>query len=419
MGDFDLMMNSLFSLSVGLIWFMIAYQFLLSLMGFVYFHRARREKAQIDDMIKSGTLDFPFLSILVPAHNEEKVIERTVLGILDMEYPHDRMELIVINDSSTDSTGGILEKLKESEPCLRIIHTTPPEGGKGKSRALNIALKETKGELIAVFDADNKPEKSSLLYLCGTMQLHPELGGALGMFRCENKDRNLLTRFVNIEGVGFQWIVQAGRWQMLRFSTLPGTNFVVKKDLIISLGGWDEDALTEDSELTIRIYQKGKRIAFIPYAVTWEQEPQALPIWFKQRRRWVRGNNYVLWKFLKELPRFTSKALALEILYSLSLYYIFLLAVLFSDLVFILGILDIWSISLLGPFGAVWILGYLLFVLEVFLALSFQREDNPKNFFLIFLSYFTYCQCWLIVVISAIWQDLRGARKVWIKTERV
>lgn len=90
MVDLDLIMNSLFSLSVGLIWFMIAYQFLLSLMGFIYFHRARREKAQIDEMIKSGTLQFPFLSILVPAHNEEKVIERTVRGILDMEYPHDR-----------------------------------------------------------------------------------------------------------------------------------------------------------------------------------------------------------------------------------------------------------------------------------------------------------------------------------------
>jgi cellulose synthase/poly-beta-1,6-N-acetylglucosamine synthase-like glycosyltransferase len=412
-------MNSLFALSVGLIWFMIAYQFLLSLMGFLYHRRCGKDKEKIDQMIKEGALDYPFLSILVPAHNEEKVIEITVERILGLTYPPDRMELLVINDSSTDRTGEILDRLKENDPRLRVLHVSKDEGGKGKSRALNIGMKHVKGDLVAVFDADNRPEKNSMLYLCATLQLHPELGGALGMFRCENRGYNMLTRFINIEGICFQWIVQAGRWNLMRIATLSGTNFVVKRDLLEQLGGWDEEALSEDSELSIRIFEAGKRIAFIPYAVTWEQEPQSFHVWFKQRRRWVRGNNYVLKKFLREIPRFSSKALAMEILYSLSLYYIFLAAVIFSDLTFLVGLSGLWSISLLGPFGAVWALGYLLFVLEVFLGISFEEEDSAGNFFLILLSYFTYCQGWLLVVISAIWQDMSGVKKAWVKTERV
>jgi cellulose synthase/poly-beta-1,6-N-acetylglucosamine synthase-like glycosyltransferase len=415
----DLVMNSLFAISVGLIWFMIIYQFILTLMGYLYFRRCGRDRETIERMHKNGELTFPFVTILVPAHNEERVIEKTVRDILALDYPVDSMELLVINDSSTDRTGEILEEMRKDDERLRILHVTPDIGGRGKSRALNIGLREAKGELIAVFDADNRPDKSTLIYLCATMQIHPELGGALGMFRCVNRKANILTRFINIEGIGFQWIVQAGRWRLLRLATLSGTNFVVKKELLISLGGWDEEALSEDSELSIRIFETGKRIAFVPYAVTWEQEPQSLKIWYKQRRRWVRGNNYVLWKFLKEIPRFKSKALALEILYSLSLYYIFLLAVLYSDLIFLIGLLGIWNITLLGPFGAVWVLGYLLFFLEVFLAISFEDEDNFQNAFLVLLSYFTYCQCWLVVVISAIWQDMRGVKRAWVKTERI
>ena len=106
-------------------------------------------------------------------------------------------------------------------------------------------------------------------------------------------------------------------------STLPGTNYVMWNHLIKKLGGWDEEALTEDSELSIRIYEAGYKIKFIPYAITYEQEPQKWGVWIRQRMRWVRGNNYVAKKFWKEIPHFKSKRLAFDLLYTLSLYYIF------------------------------------------------------------------------------------------------
>jgi cellulose synthase/poly-beta-1,6-N-acetylglucosamine synthase-like glycosyltransferase len=416
---FEITVESLFIISVGLIWFMIAYQLLLTIFGCIHFLSSEKEKKKIDLMLKEGKINLPFVSILVPAHNEEKVIEGTVRHILSLDYPHDKMELLVANDSSTDKTGEILEQLKEEyKGLLQVLHIPTGEGGKGKSHVLNTALKYVKGEVIAVYDADNQPETDALKYIAANLVLYPYLGAAEGMFRCRNKNTNLLTRFINVEGVAFQWIVQSGRWKLLGLSTLPGTNFVIKRDIIDSIGGWDEKALTEDSELSVRVYQTGKRIKFIPYSVSWEQEPPKLSTWFRQRTRWVRGNNYVLWKFLRSIFRFKSKASALEMLYNLSLYYIFFCAVIFSDVIFLLGIADIWHITLLGPFSEVWLMGYILFIMEVFLGLSLQKEDSPMNFILVILSYFTYCQCWLIVVFAAIWQDLSGSAQVWQKTER-
>ncbi len=113
------------------------------------------------------------------------------------------------------------------------------------------------------------------------------------MYRAWNRKRAFLTRFLNIEGIGFQWILQAGRWMLMRLTTLPGTNYVIRKALVDRLNGWDISALTEDAEMSIRIYQAGYRIQFIPDSVTWEQEPEGLKVWFRQRRRWVRGSNYL------------------------------------------------------------------------------------------------------------------------------
>ena len=96
------------------------------------------------------------------------------------------------------------------------------------------------------------------------------------MYRAWNRHRALLTRFLNIESIGFQWILQAGRWMLMRLTMLPGTNYVIHKAIVEQLGGWDQQALTEDAELSIRIYQAGYQIQLVPASVSWEQEPEHL-----------------------------------------------------------------------------------------------------------------------------------------------
>ena len=406
----------LFIFSVALIWFMLMYQFVLALGGYLYSRKSSRERRHLERQ----DLKLPALSILVPAHNEELVIERTIETILKSDYPREKIELIVLNDGSTDQTASVLDRLTKTHKSLHVVHIPAGEGGKGKAAVLNRGLQLAQHDMICIFDADNQPEPSSLRYLAAQFILDPHLGGALGKFRTINRDKNWLTRFINIEGLSFQWIVQAGRWYWLGIATLPGTNFIVRKEVLHEVGGWDEEALTEDAELSLRILEAGFRIKFVPYAVTWEQEPEDLKTWFKQRTRWARGNFYLVRKFLNSIGQAKNKALAVEMFYFLCLYYVFVGAILVSALLFVLGLFGMIFTPVPGPYLEVWLMAYLLFVMEIVLMLSREPgEDSISNILFTMAMYFTYCQLWPLVVARAFYSEfVKEEQHKWVKTKR-
>jgi cellulose synthase/poly-beta-1,6-N-acetylglucosamine synthase-like glycosyltransferase len=411
----ELGLSFFFVIAVILIWFMIAYQFILTVYGYVNLVKSLKEKKLVDGM----EFDFPTCSILIPAHNEEKVIGKTIEAMMKMVYPEGKLQIIVINDGSTDKTKEIIESYSAIDKRVELFDIPKGEGGKGKSRTLNIGIQAAKGEVIAIYDADNTPDKDALRYLVAQLIQHKELGAVLGKFRTVNKNKNLLTRFINIETLSFQSMLQAGRWQMHNVATLPGTNFVMWNWLIKQLNGWDEEALTEDSELSIRIYQEGYKIKFIPYAITYEQEPESWRVWIKQRMRWVRGNNYVISKFARQLTKFKNKRLAFDILYTLALYYVFFAAIIISDLLFLVGAFNLISISLPGPYTFVWIMALVLFIFEILLAISYDDEDSIGKIGLILIMYFSYCQLWIYIVLKAAWSEyIKKEKRTWAKTIR-
>jgi len=415
MSALEVDLSFLFVVAVILIWFMIGYQFILTVYGYVNFVRSMRERESVDGM----RFDYPTCSIMIPAHNEAVVIGATIESMLKLDYPKDKLKIIVINDGSTDATREIIQSYAAKDARVVLFDVPKGEGGKGKSRALNLGLKQVSSEIIAIYDADNTPDKDSLRYLVAQLVLHPELGAVIGKFRTVNKHVNLLTRFINIETLSFQSMLQAGRWQMHGIATLPGTNFVMRSSIIQELDGWDEEALTEDSELSIRIYQHGYKIKFIPYAITYEQEPQEWKVWIGQRMRWVRGNNYVVSKYWKQIPTFKNKRLAFDLVYTLSLYYVFFFAILISDLLFLLSAFNIVSIALPGPYTFVWIMAIVLFVAEIMLAVSYDGEDSVQNAGLVLLMYFTYCQLWIYIVVRASYREFVSKEKrTWDKTVR-
>ena len=395
---------------------MIAYQLVLTVAGFFHRKNWNREKQAIDGM---NPIDYPSVCVLIPAHNEEKVIGPTLDAVLRFDYPREKLQILVVNDGSSDRTGEIVREVARAAPQVLCYEVPRGEGGRGKSRALNLGLKQTQARVIAVYDADNRPTPDALKYLVAELLRHPDLGAVLGNFRTANRSKNWLTKWISIETLSFQSILQAGRWALFRVATLPGTNYVIWRRVLDELGGWDEEAITEDSELSIRIYQKGYRIKYIPFAVTFEQEPETIKVWIQQRTRWARGNNYVLTKFLKEIPGFPNKFLAAEMLYLFSLYYIFLLAVGISDLLFILSLTNLVALPLPGPYTTVWILAIILFVLEIFLVLAYEEEDSLENLLLVVAMYFTYCQLWIYVVAKAIYLDyIKREKRTWTKTIR-
>jgi cellulose synthase/poly-beta-1,6-N-acetylglucosamine synthase-like glycosyltransferase len=408
-------LSFLFVVAVILIWFMIAYQFVLTVFGYFNYVKSLKQKQMVD----AKEFDYPGCTIMIPAHNEERVIARTLDAMLRLEYPADKLKILVINDGSTDTTREIITGYAARDGRVEVFNVPAGEGGRGKSRALNLGIRRVTSEIIAVYDADNTPDPNALRYLVAQLLTNAELGAAIGKFRTSNKNVNLLTRFINIETLSFQSMLQAGRWQMHNIATLPGTNFVMWTRLIRQLNGWDEEALTEDSELSIRIYQEGYKIKFVPYALTYEQEPQEWGVWVRQRTRWVRGNNYVLGKFIKRIPRFRSKRLMFDVLYTLLLYYVFFIAIVASDALFIVSAANLVSISLPGPYTFVWVMAMFLFLCETMLTISYDGEDSLRQIPLLILMYFTYCQIWVYIVVRALWIEyIRKEKRTWDKTVR-
>jgi len=411
----SIVFNIAFMFAVSVIWIMILYQLILTLFGYRY----RRESARNASETMTHPREWPGVSILVPARNESVVIGSTLRKILALDYPAARMECIVINDGSTDNTRSIIEQYHKKDPRVVPLSLAPAASGRGKARALNEGLKKAKYGLIAVYDADNNPESGSLKILVRELLSGKNTGAVIGKFRTVNRHKNLLTRFINIETLGYQWILQAGRYRASGVSILSGTNFVVHREVLDACGGWDESAITEDAELSVRIYQKGWKIKFIPQAVTWEQEPETWRVWIRQRTRWVRGNNYIIRKFFRPGLLFSSRILFLEFLYLFVLYYLLLTAIVTSHLLFLLCGAGILGVDVPGPYTAVWISAFFMYILEVVLVLSYEDEDRPLNILITALMYFTYCQMWIYVVFRGFSMDLfRKQMGVWDKTER-
>jgi len=405
--------------SLVVIWITIFMNVILVIAGYMYYSKVNKE--YMDEELES----YPFVSILVPAHNEAVVIKKTVISLLELDYPIDKYEIIVINDNSSDNSKDVLENLQKTYygRNLIVINTDNIIGGKGKSNALNIGLQKSQGEILAVYDADNTPDKNALKYLVQTLIKDKKLGAVIGKFRCRNKDVNLLTNFVNIETLTYQWMAQAGRWYMLKLCTIPGTNFVVRREVMEKMGGWDTKAITEDTEVSFRIYRMGYKIKFMPLAVTYEQEPQTIKVWFKQRNRWAKGNIYVVIKNLKYLFGLEAGVTKFDILYYTLVYFFFLSASVISDCIFLLGGANLIEVHIGGYETILWFMALLVFELSVMVAVSTEKgELNVKNVLIIFLSYFTYCKMWAIVSVAGFYNYIRDVvlkkEAKWYKTER-
>ena len=401
------------------IWALMAINVFLSVGGFLYYYKMERQDPNIP------LEEYPFVSVMVPAHNESAVIQRTVRALLRFDYPADRYEIIVIKDNSSDDTAEKLAAVQAEHPDrkLVVVNTDNQLGGKGKSNALNIGFSVAKGTVLAIYDADNTPEPRALRILVEHLMADESLGAVIGKFRTRNRNASLLTRFVNIETLAHQCMNQAGRWFYFGLCTIPGTNFVIHRHIIEKIGGWDPQALSEDTEISFRIYRMGYKIRQVPQAVTWEQEPFRLDIWMKQRTRWAMGNLYVLMNNFKYVFDPHAGKMRLDVLYYTMVYFLMATALICSDTIFVLGVLGYCHVSLGGLSTLVWVMACLLFECNIMLTLSTEKNEfNMESVFLVLLMLFTYAKLWVVVVVRAAWMTFKKMftkqEVKWYKTER-
>lgn len=401
------------------IWTLMMINIVLTVGGFVYYMRVERQGGRY------ALEEYPMVSVMIPAHNESIVIERTVRALLNFNYPKDKYEVIVINDNSQDNTAERLAALQREFPDrkLIVINTDNVLGGKGKSNALNIGFSMSSGDVIAIYDADNTPEPDALTILVENLMQDDRLGAVIGKFRTRNRFASLLSRFVNIETLAYQCMNQAGRYFFFKLCTIPGTNYVIRRSIIEEIGGWDTKALSEDTEISFRLYRMGYYIKLMPLAVTWEQEPHLLNVWFRQRTRWAKGNLYVLLKNFRYAFDKTAGPMRLDVIYYLIVYLLMLSSLIISDVLFFSGVLGFVHVTLGGFSSLLWGMAILVFVVNIMLTLATEKDEfTLQSALLVLLMLFTYSKLWVFVVLNALRQSVNDKlfhrEVVWDKTVR-
>lgn len=388
----------------------IIYYCVLTVFGLYY--RSNNKKSPV-------LQHYPSVDVLIPAHNEEKVIKKTLEAMLKLEYPGEK-RVYLLNDNSQDETEEIAETFcKKFKDVYHI--KVPPGEPRGKSRVLNYGLQISQSKYFIVYDADNQPEPQALKLLVEAAEAIPNAVGAVGYVKTINENENWLTRMISLEFQIFQLLMQSGRWILFKTGSLTGTNMLLKRSIIEEVGEYDVYALAEDAELTLRITRAGGLLPIIPEAVTWEQEPQQLKVLIKQRTRWLQGNLYLLEKMVTSFEYYRGKMLV-HTLQQVLVYVIFLIFLLVSDGWFIAGILGFTTITLPIPMLLIWYVAYILYTCQLFSAQVAEKTISPLNMLIGFIMYFTYAQLFIILFIRSLYYYLKARKKretiSWDKTIR-
>lgn len=226
----------------------------------------------------------PFVSIMIPAHNEEGVITNTVENIRNIEYPN--LEIIVIDDRSTDNTSSVIMDLASRYDNV-IAMVRKPDAFPGKSAVLNDALTVAKGDAILVFDADATVDKDFLNKLIPHLE-PSDVGAVQARKIIRNKDINWLTKCQNNEYT-MDTHLQVGRDAVKGAVELRGNGELIKREALNDIGGWNNYTITDDLDMSTRLHIKGWDIRFCPDACVYEEGIVYLFPLFRQRRRWLEG----------------------------------------------------------------------------------------------------------------------------------
>lgn len=243
-------------------------------------HRGKR-------VVNSNRAFEPTVAILIPARNEARVIGRLLQRSTELAYPREKLQVIVIDDASSDSTGEIADRYASRFPFIKVIHRT--EGGGGKSIAMNVGFKNSTGDIVLCVDADYYPQRGMVSRLVSFFS-DPVVGAVQGRVVVLNESQNTVTRLVALERIGGYRVDQQAREDLLLTPQFGGTVGGFRRDLLGSLGGWDESMLAEDTDLTFRVRLSGFRVRYAGDVESYEEAVDNWRAYSRQRYRWARGH---------------------------------------------------------------------------------------------------------------------------------
>ncbi|TBR59819.1 glycosyl transferase [Westiellopsis prolifica IICB1] len=230
--------------------------------------------------------DYPYVSVLVAAKNEEAVIGKLVKNLCNLEYPEGKYEVWIIDDDSSDRTPQFLAELAHEYEQLKILQRSPGSGG-GKSGALNQVLPLTKGDILAVFDADAQVSPDILLQVVPLFE-RQKVGAVQVRKAIANAKENFWTKGQMAE-MAIDAYLQQGRTVIGGLGELRGNGQFVRRAALKRCGGWNEETITDDLDLTFRLHLDKWDIENVfSTAVEEEGVTNAIALWH-QRNRWAEG----------------------------------------------------------------------------------------------------------------------------------
>lgn len=266
-----------------------------------YFTLNRLFGTQRRPYIDIDTAEWPTVTVFVAAHNEEAVIAGSLTALLEVDYPAEKLTIMPVNDRSSDGTRKIIDAFVEKNPGrITPFHRT---GGKpGKAAALKDATKQVKSEIIVVFDADYVPSRGLIKQLVAPF-FDPEVGATMGRVVPENVGSNLLTRLLDLERSGGYQVDQQARMNMGLTPQYGGTVGGIRVSALKNAGGWHDDVLAEDTDLTYRLLLKNWKTIYQNRSECYEEVPENWAVRVRQIMRWAKGHNQALYRHAWKLVR--------------------------------------------------------------------------------------------------------------------
>jgi biofilm PGA synthesis N-glycosyltransferase PgaC len=234
--------------------------------------------------------EWPDVLLLVPVRNEAATLPGLMLNLDRLDYPPHRLSVVFINDGSTDGSTALLERWTSERWHWHVLSLPRTVG---KARALNTALlKFPQGEIVAVYDADERPNLSALRHLLPPFA-DPRVAAVSGRREVSNRLVGPAAGYTAIEGLVHQWITMRAKDRLNLTPASLGANCAYRRAALRAVGGFTPGALLEDTDLTVRLAQAGYRTRFEAQAISGHLSPTTITGYWRQHTRWARGFNEV------------------------------------------------------------------------------------------------------------------------------
>jgi peptidoglycan-N-acetylglucosamine deacetylase len=348
----------------------------------------------------------PFVSVIIAAYNEEKVISRTIESILNSDYPN--LEVIVVDDGSKDQTSLVIAQEYEANKKVVLFH----KKNGGKASAINLGVKKAKGNILIAIDADTVVLPDSIAMLIRHFD-DENIAAVSGNVRVGNRE-NLLTSWQHIEYVtGFN-LEKRGFATLNCVPVVPGAFGAWRKQVVKELNYFCKDTLAEDTDMTLKILRQGYKVVIDEQAYAYTEAPKTIKDFLKQRFRWTFGTLQCFWKHKRAFGGVKHKSLGFIALPNMLLFqFIVPFFGPLLDLLFLLGILAGYAQKSLLIFASYLLVDFIV----CFIAFRMEKLSFKPLVFL-FLQRIVYRYLLLWVTWKSIFAALKGTRVGWGKLKR-